>query len=234
MALSIPTTQLLEFPLFQGMTPEQIERLHPLFCLRCLKSGTQLLTADHFTRFNFIVLTGSLKLKTLRLDGNETTIALLGPGEVLGDTVIGVDSDEGFLLETIETCTLLSVACDTFNEWLQAIPLLSYNFSQLMATRLRITSQYLQAAYGLDVAGRVAHRLLTYATLYGCCGKKANEVVIPLRITQEDLAQLVGASRVSVNQTMNTFKRLGYVRVNANRLVVICNTDGLARLCNIK
>lgn len=234
MPLPIPAVNLLEFPLFHGMTLEQVERLLPLFHLRCLKSGTQLLTADHFARFNFIVLTGSLKLKTLHLDGNETTIALLGPGEVLGDTVMGGDAEDGFLLETIDSCTMLSVARETFNQWLQAIPQLSYNFSQLMAKRLRITSQYLQAAYGLDVAGRVAHRLLTYANLYGCCEKESKDVVIPLRITQEDLAQLTGASRVSVNQTVNTFKKLGYVQVNANRLFVIRDTDSLARMCYVR
>jgi CRP/FNR family cyclic AMP-dependent transcriptional regulator len=234
MASPILCEKLLDFPLFHGMTLDQVEKLQSRFQVRCLNSGTQLLTADHFVRFNFIVLTGSLKLKTLRLDGNETTIALLGPGEVLSESVMGGDSDDGFLLETIESCTLLSVSCDIFNEWLWAIPILSYNFSQLMATRLRITSQYLQAAYGLDVAGRVAHRLLTYANLYGYCENGSNKLVIPLRITQGDLAQLTGASRVSVNQTLNTFKRLGYIQMNSSRLFVISNAEGLARLCYTK
>lgn len=227
----LSSATLLAMPLFDDLCQEQIEQLQRHLNSRTLPMGTQLLTVDRLAHFIYIVVEGSLKLKSLRLDGTETTIALLGPGEVLGDTVADEYPDDGFLVETIEPTLLLWMSQEAFRSCLRTIPALSYNFSQLLSNRLRSTTRYLQLAGRLDVNGRVAHRLLSYAQLYGREDDASEGVLIPMRITQSDLAELIGASRVSVNQTLSTFKKLGYLMMTKERFMVIRNRDALSRLC---
>jgi CRP/FNR family cyclic AMP-dependent transcriptional regulator len=218
-------------PLFDDLCQEQIEQLQRHLNSRILPMGTQLLTVDRLAHFIYIVVAGSLKLKSLRLDGTEITIALLGPGEVLGDAMTEEYPDDGFLVETIEPTLLLWMSQDAFRACLRSIPPLSYNFSQILSNRLRSTTRYLQIATRLDVNGRVAYRLLNYAQMYGRRDDELDGVLIPMRITQSDLAELIGASRVSVNQTLATFKKLGYLTMTKERFIVICNRDALSRLC---
>ena len=82
----------------------------------------------------------------------------------------------------------------------------------------------------LDVNGRVARQLLAFAERYGRSLKDGTQIRILL--TQGDIADLVGASRKRVNQTMVSFKEQGLISMDENGRIVIQDKDGLARYCN--
>jgi CRP/FNR family cyclic AMP-dependent transcriptional regulator len=87
-----------------------------------------------------------------------------------------------------------------------------------------------QALATLDVYGRVARQLLAFAEKYGESGSDG-QTFIPIRLTQKDIADLVGASRKRVNQVMVSFKNQGLISVDANGRITVHNREGLAHFC---
>jgi CRP/FNR family cyclic AMP-dependent transcriptional regulator len=90
----------------------------------------------------------------------------------------------------------------------------------LLARRLRLANAQLQAMATLDVHGRVARQLLALADELG---EEVTDggVRIPLRITQSDLAALVGATRVRVNEVLVGFTRRRHVAVDLHHRITI-------------
>jgi CRP/FNR family cyclic AMP-dependent transcriptional regulator len=99
-----------------------------------------------------------------------------------------------------------------------------------MSRRLRLANVQMQALAGLGVDGRLARQLLAFANEYGEAAD-GGAVRIPIRLTQGDLAGLIGASRVRVNQVLGTYKLQGYVSADRNHRITIHDRDGLAQRC---
>jgi CRP/FNR family cyclic AMP-dependent transcriptional regulator len=110
---------------------------------------------------------------------------------------------------------------------------LANNLIRLLANRLRFANEQIQALCTLDVPGRVARQILALADRYGSPppGEKAGQVAIPLRLTQSDLGEIVGASRERVNQVIVEFKQRGFIQVNADHRIQVLDRRGLARYC---
>ena len=81
------------------------------------------------------------------------------------------------------------------------MPALSYNLLRIVARRLRLATAQIQALATLDLHGRVARQILALAEECGSTGQNGT-MTIPLRLTQSDLAEMVGASRVRVNEVI--------------------------------
>jgi CRP/FNR family cyclic AMP-dependent transcriptional regulator len=99
-----------------------------------------------------------------------------------------------------------------------------------MSRRLRLANEQIQALAALDVYGRVARQLLAFAQVYGA-PVAGGDVVIPLRLTQTDLADLVGASRVRVNQVLVAFRESRHISVDQQQRITIHHPEALAEFC---
>ena len=108
---------------------------------------------------------------------------------------------------------------------------------RLLSGRLRMANEQIQSLSSLDVAGRLARQLLAFTERYGTPvgngtdGSAPSGVQINLRLTQTDLAELVGASRERVNQVMVEFRQKGYLSVDSSHHIQVHQTQALARLC---
>jgi CRP/FNR family cyclic AMP-dependent transcriptional regulator len=108
----------------------------------------------------------------------------------------------------------------TFERLRREIPAITENLLRLLARRLRLANAQLQAMATLDVHGRVARQLLALADVLGE-EDAAGGVRIPLRITQSDLAALVGATRVRVNEVLVGFTRRHNIAVDRQHRITI-------------
>lgn len=93
-----------------------------------------------------------------------------------------------------------------------------------------MTNAQVEALAALDVFGRVARQLLAFAQEYGEATPDGI-IRIPLRLTQSDLASLVGASRVRVNQVLMTFRRQGHLSVDGDSRITVHNVAALVHRC---
>lgn len=130
---------------------------------------------------------------------------------------------------TLESSLLLWMDKVTFNYILDNFPPVARNLVRIMSARVRLSDQLIQALATLDVNGRVARQLLAFAEKYG--HEKDSGTQISIVLTQSDIADLVGASRKRVNQTMVSFKEQGLIDTDTNGRIAIKDSEGLARFC---
>jgi CRP/FNR family cyclic AMP-dependent transcriptional regulator len=185
-----------------------------------------ILTASQPGEIAYVVLEGTLKVSVIESNGRELTLALLGPGEIVGELSLADRSGRSADVVALEPANLVWIDRNTFDRMRREMPLITENLLRLMARRLRLANAQLQAIATLDVHGRVARQLLALADALGE-EQPDGTVRIPLRITQSDLASLVGATRVRVNEVLVGFTRRRYLAVDRLHRITIRNRGEL-------
>jgi CRP/FNR family cyclic AMP-dependent transcriptional regulator len=161
--------------------------------------------------------------------GRDVIIAILGTGDLLGEMSLIDSVGRSASAVTLENSLLLWMDKVSFNYMLDNFTPMARNLVRILSARVRLSDQLIQALASLDVTGRVARQLLAFAEKYGLAKDGATQIRIVL--TQSDIADLVGASRKRVNQTMVLFKEQGLIDTDAEGRIAIRDGDGLARFC---
>jgi CRP/FNR family cyclic AMP-dependent transcriptional regulator len=206
--------------LFRGLSTAELARVNELLGHTAFPAGARILTATQPGEVAYIVLDGTLKVSVLQSNGRELTLALLGPGEIVGELSLADRTGRSADVVALEKSNLVWIDRNTFERLRREIPLITENLLRLMARRLRLANAQLQAIATLDVHGRVARQLLALADALGE-ELPDGSVRIPLRITQSDLAALVGATRVRVNEVIVGFTRRRYITVDGKHRITV-------------
>ncbi len=222
---------LAELPLFHGLTNKQLSRLRALLQCKKYPASTEIITVDQPGEIAYIILDGSAKIHIGQPDGSDVILTILGAGEIVGEMSLADSFGHSATVTTLETSTLLLIDRVTFWASLKEIPKMTYNLMNILSRRLRLANLHRQSLVRLDVYGRVACQLLAFAQEYGDAAPNG-AVAIPLRLTQSDLASMVGASRVRVNQALSFYRRRGYISLNYERHIVIHDSAGLTHRCS--
>ena len=218
---------LKELPLFRGLSAAELSRLNDLMGRTTFASGASVVTAEQPGEVVYVVMSGTLRVYLTKLDGTEVTLALVGPGEIVGELSLVDRVTRSATVTAMEASTLLWLDRTAFLACRQSMPGLTDNLLGLLARRLRLANAQIQALATLDVYGRVARQVLAFAAAYGVAYADG-DVRIPLRLTQGDLASLIGATRVRVNQVLVDFKRRGYLSTDAQHRMTVHDPEALA------
>jgi CRP/FNR family transcriptional regulator, cyclic AMP receptor protein len=216
--------------LFQGLGLAQLAQLRRLLHDANLPAGSHFITAEQPGEVVYVLIEGTVKIYVNQPDGREVILAFLGPGDTVGEMSLIDSSGRSANVVTTEPSHLLWMDRATFQSCLQRMSPLSYNLVRLLSHRLRFANEQILALCTLDVPGRLARQILALADRYGSA-EAAGEVAIPLRLTQSDLGEIVGASRERVNQVMMDLRQRGFVSVDANHRIRVHDREGLASLC---
>jgi CRP/FNR family cyclic AMP-dependent transcriptional regulator len=219
-------SQLANLDLFRGLSNSELTRVNDQLGRTKFPAGAMILTASQPGEVTYIILDGTLKVSVLERNGRELILALLGPGEIVGELSMADRAGRSADVTALEPATLVWMDRHGFDQLRREIPALTENLLRLMSRRLRLANGQLQAVATLDVHGRVARQLLVLADTLG---EKLPDgaVQIPLRVTQSDLAALVGATRVRVNEVLVGFSRRGFIEVDAKHRITIKDRDEL-------
>jgi CRP/FNR family cyclic AMP-dependent transcriptional regulator len=194
---------------------------------RTFPRGQALFTEGDLGERVFMIERGWVTLRTHGPEGEEMILALRGPGEIVGEmSMVDRETRSGSVV-TLEDCVLFWIDREAFQKCLQTMPKLTLNLTEILSRRLRIANERIKALATLDVHGRIAHHLLVLAQEYGEEAKDGT--LIPIRLTQGDLASLVGASRVRVNQALVVLKRRGAISTDQQHHITVHDEDVLAR-----
>lgn len=221
---------LAEIPLFRGLTDAQLSKLGTILYRKSFPAGAEIITAEQPGEVLYVILEGSVKVHIEQPDGSDVVLAVLGAGELVGELSLADSLGRSASVVTLEKSTLLWMDRRAFRTSLGEMPTMTHNLVNILSTRLRLANAHAQLLSRLDVHGRVAGQLLALAREYGEIGP-GGEILIPLRLTQSDLAGLVGASRVRVNQALSFYKRHNHISVDRDHRITICDPDALARRC---
>ncbi|HBL25659.1 MAG TPA: hypothetical protein DD490_02365 [Acidobacteria bacterium] len=221
--------------LFQGLTLDQLADINRLLRSSVIPSGTHFITAEQPGEVVYVILEGTVKIYVSREDGREVILAFLGPGDTVGEMSLVDSSGRSANVVTTERSRLLWMDRAAFQTCLRDLSPLANNLIRLLANRLRFANEQIQALCSLDVPGRVARQILAMADRYGSprSGEKASAgaTIIPLRLTQSDLGEIVGASRERVNQVVVDFKQQKLIAVDGDHRIQVLDRKGLARFC---
>jgi CRP/FNR family cyclic AMP-dependent transcriptional regulator len=227
--VNLDPNALAELSLFHGLPPERLKRLAEVLRRKTVPAGTNMITAEQPGEVVYVVLEGTVKILIEQMDGREVILAFLGAGDTVGEMSLVDSSGRSANVMTMERCTLLWMDRATFQDLLKNSNEFAQNLVRLLASRLRMANEQIQSLSSLDVAGRLARQILAFVERYGRDAEKGK--LVPLRLTQSDLAELVGASRERVNQVMVDFRNKGYLTVDSSHRIVVHKPGELAKLC---
>jgi len=174
----------------------------------------------------YVIVEGKLKLGTSSGDGRENLLSILGPGEMFGELSLFDAGPRTSTATAVTDVRLLSLGHDKVIPWVTQHPQVALDLLERLAQRLRRTNEVVGDLVFSDVPGRVAKALLDLGERFG---KSTDEgLYVHHDLTQEELAQLVGASRETVNKALADFASRNWIRLDG-RAVLITDIERLSK-----
>jgi CRP-like cAMP-binding protein len=174
----------------------------------------------------YVIAEGKLKLGTSSGDGRENLLSILGPGEMFGELSLFDPGPRTSTATAVTDAKLLSLGQEKLLPWLIENPKVSLQLLAGLAQRLRRTNEAVGDLVFSDVPGRVAKALIDLGERFG---KKTDEgLFVHHDLTQEELAQLVGASRETVNKALADFAGRNWLKLDG-RAVLITDFERLSK-----
>jgi CRP/FNR family cyclic AMP-dependent transcriptional regulator len=167
-----------------------------------------------------------VRVSTVSLAGKQVTLTYVEPGVWFGDIALFDGLPRTHDATAHGDTTLLAVRKADFKELLSQHVELMEALLLLNCRRLRLMFGLIEDLNTLPLAARLAKQILLLARSYGV--EQGGELRIGLALAQEDLAQMLGASRQRVNQELKGFERDGVLRVEPTRLIVLSRDKLLA------
>ena len=217
---------IARIPLFERMSPEEREELRGMMSQTTLRRGEVLFNEGDSGDRLYILLTGKVKLGHTSVDGRENLLAVLGPGEIVGELTLFDPGPRSATATAVATTELLALEHNQLMGFIDSHPTLAKDMLRALAVRLRLTNTALADLVFSDVPGRVAKALLELAERFGA--PTEDGIHVPHDLTQEELAQLVGASRETINKSLAEFSSRGWIRLEG-RAVTLIDVERLKR-----
>jgi CRP/FNR family cyclic AMP-dependent transcriptional regulator len=217
---------LSEAPLFDALSEEDSRALRQSVTVVRLDRGERLFTEGDKGDRLYIILSGKIKLTKAAPDGRENLLSVHGPGEMFGELSLFDPVPRTSSATAVTDAELAGLAHDSLRAWLSTRPEVAMHLLQALAQRLRRINEVKADLVFTDVPGRVAKALLDLAERFGV--PTPDGVQVNHDLTQEELAQLVGASRETVNKALADFAARGWLQLAA-KSVLITDTDRLRK-----
>ena len=210
---------IARIPLFERMSPEEREELRGMMSQTTLRRGEVLFNEGDSGDRLYILLTGKVKLGHTSVDGRENLLAVLGPGEVVGELTLFDQGPRSTTATAVAPSELLALEHNQLMGFIDPHPTLAKDMLRALAVRLRRTNIALADLVFSDVPGRVAKALLDLAERFGA--PTEDGIHVPHDLTQEELAQLVGASRETINKSLAEFVSRGWIRLEGSAVTLL-------------
>ena len=210
---------LRQAPLFAALDDEAAAALQASTVEVRLSKGQDLFLEGEPGDRMFVITEGKVKLGHTASDGRESLLAILGPGELLGELSLFDPGPRTATATALTDATLIALGHSALRPWLTGRPEVAEALLQALAQRLRRTNEAMADLVFSDVPGRVAKALLELGDKFGTVTPDGLQVQHDM--TQEELAQLVGASRETVNKALADFAQRGWIRLDSREVLLI-------------
>jgi CRP/FNR family transcriptional regulator len=206
-------------PLFDALDEEGTRALRRQMSEVKLSRGDRLFEEGEDGAALYVVLDGKIKLTRAAADGRENLLSVLGPGEMFGELSLFDPRPRTSSASAVTDATLAALAHAALLPWLNDRPEVSMHMLRALAQRLRRANDVTADLVFTDVPGRVAKALLDLADRFG--RQEEDGLHVHHDLTQEELAQLVGASRETVNKALADFAARGWLQISARSVLVL-------------
>lgn len=198
--------------LFRGLADDELSRLAEHSQTRNVRRNDLLFEQHDDANEMFVVTRGRIAMTRGFIDGRESVLALMEPGDLFGEMPLFDGQQRSADARALEPSTVVALPYSPVRELYDARPELLWQVVGVLSDRLRANNEALADSMFLDVAGRTAKRLLELS---------GGADTFQLPVTQEELAGMVGASRERVNKALASFARLGWLDQHDRRYDIL-------------
>src|SRR3954453_14902641 len=206
-------------PLFAALDDEASDALRSLMAQTEIPRGQVLFHEGDPGDRLYAIIEGKVKLGRASGDGRENLLAILGPGEMFGELSLFDPGPRNATATAVADTVMIGLGNEDLTTWLAGRPDLARQLLRALARRLRRTNENLADLVFTDVPGRVAKALLDLSARFGRPVEEG--ILVAHDLTQEELAQLVGASRETVNKALADFATRGWLRLEARAVMIM-------------
>lgn len=220
---------LAAVPLFSGLTSDQMTTIAGRLRRRSFEEHEVIVQRDSPGDALFLVALGKVKV-CYAGDEGETIIAVLSVGDFFGELSVLDGEGRSADVVALEPTEVLVLSAGDVHACLQAYPPIAIALLRGLAGRVRRSTEWIAVLSSQDVDGRLAQQLLRLGQAHGI-DLPGGGRYIKLRLTQNDLASLVGASRESVNKVMQYFKSKAFLSVDTTHHITLLDQAALEKRC---
>lgn len=210
--------------LFAGLSTSELRDLSDRLRRRRYAKGQEIVAQGDPANGLFVVETGRVKITLLTPDGRELVLEEFGPGGVFGETNLLDDEPQWAGAVAAEDSILLTLGREDFVRFLEERPRVAIVLLATLSRKLRHTTQLVQGVAFLDVPARLARALLDLSEARGKAsesGPNGPGKVTAMRVTQTELAGMIGTTRESVNRCLGYFESIGLIRVDRGQVTIL-------------
>ncbi|MCR6651875.1 MAG: Crp/Fnr family transcriptional regulator [Cellvibrionaceae bacterium] len=198
--------------LFANIPPECLFKLERTSSLRKYPKNTILFMEGDDNAQLFIIKSGLVCIHTDDNEGRQLVLNYMGPGEYFGELALLDDKPRSASASTVEDSAILSISREHFRAFMREYPELYEVLMVELVDRIRALTENVKDMALLDVYGRVAH------TLERLCGEP---VEVSPKLTHQDIANMVGASREMVSRVMKELVIGGYIEIQQKHIRIL-------------
>jgi len=211
---NVTVDALRTLPIFESLVIERLVPIARVAVARKMPRGTTILRAGDRTDYVYLILSGNLKVLVSDEEGREVILSNLGPGEFFGEMGVLDDNPRSATVLAVSACELVVIAKADFKSCLAENFDVSLYIMRNLVKRLRTADRQIESLALMDVYGRVARLLLEMAEDEG--GVK----VVKRKISKQDIAKMIGASREMVSRVMKDLTQQGLIEEGNGRIVL--------------
>lgn len=205
---------LRRVPIFSALSAYQLDQLAGAVTKRRVKRGELIVEQGKKSHALFILLSGRARVVMIDRRAREVILAVLGAGDYVGEiSLIDGKSHTANVAAEVQ-CDLLVLGHAEFSRCLAENHAMANSVIKGLVQRLRKADEKISSLALMDVYGRVAQVLMSFSETAG-----DRRLVIRGKITRQDIAKMVGASREMVSRVMRDFEEQGFIKTNAEGFI---------------
>jgi CRP/FNR family cyclic AMP-dependent transcriptional regulator len=206
---------LRTMPIFESLSVERLVPIARVAVFRKAARGTTILRAGDRTDFVYFILSGALKVLVSDEEGREVILSNLGAGEFFGEMGVLDDNPRSATVATTSPCELVVISKTDFKRCLAENFDVSLYIMRSLVKRLRTADRKIESLALMDVYGRVARLLLEMAE-----EDAQGQHVVKRKISKQDIAKMIGASREMVSRVMKDLSLQGLIEEADGRILL--------------
>ncbi|GMV56158.1 MAG: Crp/Fnr family transcriptional regulator [Betaproteobacteria bacterium] len=210
----VSVTALRTFAMFSGLSESSLEPIARASIMRRIPRGATVVRAGDRTDFVYLILSGSLKVLVSDEEGREVILSMLGPGELFGEMGVLDENPRSATVVALAASDLVVISKADFKRCLYENFDVTMYILRNLVQRLRVADRKIESLALMDVYGRVARLLLEMAEEVN--GQK----VVNRRISKQDIAKMIGASREMVSRVMKDLNVQGLIEEGDGRILL--------------
>lgn len=210
---------LREVDLFAGLSDEDIGAIgHATTMTKCT-AGQRIMSPDDPPDRIHILKKGKVRVYRVTPDGKQLTLDIYDKGTILGDMgLLGQDPIPEAFAETLGEAVICTISPDEMRSLVERFPSIGVNIISYLSRRLRDAESELESMAYQRVGQRLARKLVDLSARFGV--KTARGTLIEARLTQQELAEMIGTTRETLAHTLADFRRRGLLDTEKHQVLI--------------